>query len=189
MLTRDDTDPSIGDHQWLVYEGTGTGFVPTPVPWTLPALKGDSWAVEVPWYWTHTETWRFIGESDYSYDASTLDLSGDGVLDLVLTFDGVDRSVGAEHWSLYEGTEDGFNETATAWVLPELPGTYSDWSGPWYTTDAGDWAEREVDGVETRYSWSTLDFTGDAVPDLVLTSDDADLAIGDERWNLYAGCP
>jgi hypothetical protein len=189
VLTHDGADPSVGDQRWLVYQGTGAGFASTPAPWTLPAIEGEGWAVGVPWYWTHTGTFRTISEGPGFYNASTFDLSGDGALDLVLTLDGADPSVGAERWLLYEGAEWGFEETATTWALPELDGMEFESGAPWYTTDAEDWADREIDGVKVPYSWSTMDLTGDAVPDLVLTSDDANLTVGREYWALYAGCP
>jgi hypothetical protein len=47
-----------------------------------------------------------------------LDLTGDGVNDLVLTRDGSDSGVGNTHWLVYEGGRERLLDHGDKWTLP-----------------------------------------------------------------------
>jgi hypothetical protein len=60
-----------------------------------------------------------VGSKSLYYYATTFDLTGDGVNDLVLTYDQADAEIGNKHWLVYEGGASGFSTTATKWDLAD----------------------------------------------------------------------
>src|SRR5262249_41730520 len=103
---------------------------------------------------------------------STVDLDGDGRVDLVVTAPA--GGAGAvTQWQLVRNTGSGFEAAATAWSLPSLGWSASVLAG----------------GFQGTGTWSTFDLDGDAKPDLVVTTDaSANVQLGwpgAPRWDLY----
>lgn len=116
-----------------------------------------------------------------SSDTTALyDLTGDGILDLVLYSDGTQTSgVGTDHWLVYPGTGmTAFSSTAITWPLPS--GILKD------TFQAGPTGNDEDTCSGAAYVIS--DLNGDGKPDLIITDDcDSSSKVGVTYWNLYAG--
>ncbi|MEM7160645.1 MAG: VCBS repeat-containing protein, partial [Myxococcota bacterium] len=156
VITNEGGDPitSGGDQYWWVYPNTGDGFGEVTT-WALPnggdafdgfyALGGSEW-----------------DDGDQSW--STVDLTGDGRPDLVVTNEGGDpiTSGGDQYWWVYPNTGDGFGE-ATTWALPNGGDAFDGF----YALGGSEWDDGDQ-------SWSTVDLTGDGLPDLVITNEGGD---------------
>ncbi|NOU29045.1 MAG: hypothetical protein HOO96_14180, partial [Polyangiaceae bacterium] len=81
-----------GAAYWKVYKNTGTGFATTATQWTLPALGT-------------TEGYDQIAGYDGNTEWVTLDIDGDGKIDLVNTATLADGKVwggdGAAYWKVH----------------------------------------------------------------------------------------
>jgi len=104
------------------------------------------------------------------------DLDADGRLDLVHTTDCGDAEVGTSRWQVVLGDSLGFTTAAVSWALPagRAAGAFSNPLG----------ADRDcTTGVP---AWSHhQDLTGDGRPDLVVTADCDDPAVGTDHWLVY----
>ncbi|MEW5847993.1 MAG: VCBS repeat-containing protein [Myxococcota bacterium] len=164
---------------WKVYLGTGTGFATGATTWPVPA---GGWSQE-----------GFVRLAGQAYDPgdedwTTVDLNGDGVLDLVVTAvyqDGAFAVLGhgsAPHWKVYLGTESGFTTTATTWPVPA-----GGWNGQGFVRPSGMTSDP---GDE---DWTTVDLNGDGLLDLVVTARFADgefAVLGQgisPHWKVYLG--
>ena len=170
-------DDGVGDENWLLYENTGTGFASTPTEWPLPSPYGAN-----PGYAPFallTSTSNDCATDDPYH--STVDLTGDGLPDLIVTLSPcADDGVGDEHWLLYENTGTGFANTPTNWSLPSPYG-----AGPNYAPFALLASTSNDCATDDPYH-STIDLTGDGLPDLIITlAPCADDGVGDDRWLLY----
>ena len=183
VITWDQVDSDIGNKHWLVYEGGASGFSTTAIKWTLPSLSG-SFSYAPPFYSTGAYGDRDVGSTSMRYHSSTMDLTGDGVSDLVLTWDQVDPDIGNKHWLVYEGGTSGFSTTAMEWSLPSITGDFP-YAPPFYTSAVA--TDREVGSKSLHYYSATMDLTGDGGSDLVLTLDQVDADIGNKHWLVYEG--
>jgi hypothetical protein len=78
-----------------VYANTGSGFSTSGMAFALPTLPRP----------LDTQSGLDTGcTGSASQEWSTVDLTGDGKLDLVLTEACADSTVGTSHWSLYSAT-------------------------------------------------------------------------------------
>ncbi len=162
-----------GEPHWDVYLNDGTGFAETPTRWSVPsggqylagfgALAGEPGSGD-------DET---VGAEAWS----TMDIDGDGLPDLVVTAEAVEREgyywwaqvlgYGGDepHWNVYRNTGDGFESTPTAWSVPQggqhLAG---------FDALAGNAGSGEYETVGAQ-EWSTTDIDGDGRPDLVVTAE------------------
>ena len=121
---------------------------------------------------------------DYSWN--TLDMTGDGIPDLVVT-SYIDEHVevlgGSDdpHWDVYPGSTNGFESPPLAWSVP---------SGGLTTGFVSTGLSGSSPGTNT---WDTFDITGDGIPDLVVTTeygDDGPQVFGygtAPHWNVYEG--
>jgi hypothetical protein len=152
---------------WAVYFGLASGFAPTATDWALPA---------------NLSAFAHAPASSTDTDAhATMDIDGDGILDLVVTTD--PRSAGnafggtsAPYWAAYLGTGSGFANAVSDWSLPANLSVLSHEPASATDTDAH----------------ATTDMDGDGVPDLVVTMDPANAghAFGgaaSPHWNVYLG--
>ncbi len=159
-------DTSVGVTHWEVYKGTRFGLrrerlvVRDPVALSQPldALSGES---------------NFCG-SGYQF-WSTVDIDGDGKLDLVQTSSCADTTVGVTHWEVYQGTGSGFAASASSFAIPTLSEPLDALSG-----------ESNFCGSGYQF-WSTVDIDGDGKLDLVQTSSCAETTVGVSLWEVYKG--
>ncbi|MBK7758311.1 MAG: hypothetical protein IPI35_18310 [Deltaproteobacteria bacterium] len=78
------------------------GFSASSTEWTLPTITGD-FTGGAAFYSTGVSQTRTVGGKSLYYYATTFDLTGDGLSDLVLTYDQVDANVGNKYWRSYKG--------------------------------------------------------------------------------------
>jgi hypothetical protein len=161
VVTKDKCDTTVGQTHWNVYEGGATGFAATPASYVVPP---PTCQVD-------------FDDLASSYGAAltfaTLDVTGDGLLDLVVTKDKCDTTVGQTHWNVYEGGASGFAATAASYAVPP-PTCQVDFD-----------ALASADGAALTYT--VLDVNGDKIPDLVVTKDTCDTTVGQTHWNVYTG--
>ncbi|MEZ4221293.1 MAG: hypothetical protein R3B13_10200 [Polyangiaceae bacterium] len=159
VVHQDDCDLTVGQSHWDVYAGSASGFAAAPASFGLPAARcGVSWE----------EPTRSSGALEYTL----MDVSGDGLSDLVVVQDDCDASVGQTHWDAYAGSPTGFSVAPSAFSLP-APRCAVNWDDP-----------AKLSGA-VRYS--LLDASCDGFLDLIVTRDDCDASVGQSRWDVYAG--
>ncbi|MBA3452635.1 MAG: hypothetical protein H0T42_05990 [Deltaproteobacteria bacterium] len=167
VLTRHCSDTTVGVGRWLIYPGTTSGFAATSSVFSLPGLVKP----------LHTMAGSDGSAGCTAYQNwSTLDVSGDGTLDLVLTRHCSDPTVGVGAWLVYPGTASGFAATSSMFSLPGLV-------KPLHTTAGSDGSA----GCTAYQNWSTFDLTGDGASDLVLTRHCSDATVGVGHWLVYPG--
>jgi predicted lipoprotein len=152
---------------WQVYLGTGSAFADTADDWPVPANLAV--VSHVP-----------AGPTDTDAHA-TIDLDGDGFLDLVITMDPANPgnafgAPSAPHWQVYLGTGSAFANTATDWSLPANLSVMS----------------HEPAGPGDTDAHATIDLDGDGFLDLVITMDPASPGnafggAGSPEWQVYRG--
>jgi hypothetical protein len=101
VVTADELDWNIGSEYWLVYRGEASGFSTTAIRWALPSITDSGLHDRIPL--TKRRAVHVIGQQVFDYYSATMDLTGDGGPDLVLTLDQVDADIGNKHWLVYEG--------------------------------------------------------------------------------------
>lgn len=105
------------------------------------------------------------------------DMDGDGLVDLLVTRDCADATVGDVAWRVHRGTGAGFG-AGEAWTLPESGDASAD---TWATTEL---AEPSCADGAGRSAYTLRDLDGDARPDLVELSTCAeDLDVS--AWRLH----
>ena len=107
-----------------------------------------------------------------------MDMNGDGFPDLVdakVGNDCTDTSTGPRYWNVFFGSKEGFAATPTAWYLP-----------PTAQVPACNIAGVMYDSTpEFRTRFTTVDITGDGVPDFI---DSQNVVSGAFRyWKVYPG--
>ena len=162
-------DGPLGSSEWAVYLNTGAGFAAEPIAWSAPAeLAPDGW---------RTTDQEQCGR--FNTDLFTLrDLDGDLAPELVRTAgcvgEGQVEALG--RWDVWRNTGAGFAAQPEAWALP------TDHGGDGWPSLTGNLCERDPDHLH-----GTLDFTGDRIADLVVSSSCDRDGVWDERWLLYVG--
>ncbi|PRQ03993.1 hypothetical protein ENSA5_11760 [Enhygromyxa salina] len=160
---------TVGSTHWDLYTNTGVGFADAPIEWSLPAPIGGADLHEFM-----AEGLTCNNNEDYRY--STLDLTGDGAPDLVVTDLCDAGEVGTDRWDVYENTGAGFDDVAIEWSLPTPIGGM-------------DIHELLAQGLTCNnnedYRYSTFDLTGDGAPDLVVTDLCDAGGVGTDRWDVY----
>jgi len=151
-----------GTPHWRVYKKASNawGFSTTPVQWPVPdSQTADGFDAAVS------------GKAGKNW--VTIDLDGDGKVDLVQTSTiGVNKVWGAgqpnPYWKLFKNTGAGFSTTATIFLVPQ-----SGFEDGFYTI-----------ANSTGYKhWTLADTDGDGRLDLVHTADPADGKV----WQSMAG--
>ncbi len=195
LVLSDDScvDDDIGRTYWRVFPGTALGFSDVPLVWNLPSpMAGYDADVAAPKPFesvtTHSDDCGVPGQT-YRYDV--LDISGDGLVDIVVVLDTcVHADIARTYWRVFLGTASGFSDTPSTWTLPAAMAGYdADVATPQpfesaftHTDDCG------VPGQTYRYD--NFDISGDGEPDLVLTDDTCvDVDIGRTYWRVFAGGP
>ena len=161
----DDCDPS---------SCLANGFASTPLDWSMPAY-GDG---------TTQQTWIYFGDYFPSCSSdqpafSAVDMTGDGLTDLVVTYRCSEEVVGRDHWLVYPGTGAGFDATPIEWEMP----AYSDGkTQPWSYFGAA-----YASCGANQPAFTIADLNGDGLPDLVETFSCTDPDVGRDHWRVYAG--
>ncbi len=171
---------SPGDRSWTLYANNGAGFDKEPSYWLTPdggynnpeGFMGFNQVAGGDWdsgenYWT------------------TMDLTGDGKPDLIVTSEGGVQFGGAgdRSWKIFANTGTGFVKEPSYWLTPD--GGYIDQGFNGFNQIAGgDWDPGE------NY-WSTMDLTGDGKPELVVSSEAGVQygASGSRSWQVYLAIP
>ncbi|WP_044987016.1 hypothetical protein [Sorangium cellulosum] len=158
-------DATVGDTRWIVHAGGPDGFGQAAT-WNLPGgYLANSFGAA-----SGEGVCGPAGLPSYA----TLDLTGDGRLDLVVTRLCGDATVGDTRWIVHAGGPDGFGPAAT-WALP-----------PGYLANSFDRLTHEpVCGGGALPTFATTDISGDRRPDLVITSLCNDGTVGDRRWVVH----
>jgi hypothetical protein len=135
----------------------GTHFDSTVTSWTLPPGTFD----------------RLADSNPNGRNHATLDLDGDGKLDLVVmrtSFAGSD-GVGTKHWLVYRGGDAGFG-AAQMWTLPTAAGGF----------------DQLADNNSNGRNHALVDLDGDHRLDLVVTRSSYDTSdgVGRTQWRVYA---
>ncbi len=175
VITRGCGDPTIGQSVWTVYPGGATGFGAA----TTRQLPGMGSAYPAQTFPSTVGSVACVNDSDGEYSYATVDLDGDGKLDLVVTRGCGDPTIGAGHWLVFLGSDTGFGE-GKPWVLPGLGGRYPTQLFP--GLGAAPACTSDTDG---EYEYGLVDLTGDGKPDLVLSRGCGDATIGAANWLVY----
>lgn len=171
----------VGDTAWLVHAGGSDGFADEPSLWHLPALDlaiGGGEPLD-----QLAQSWSC--DNDQSLRYSTLDVTGDGIVDLVLTDRCDAADTGATAWLVYAGGADGFADEPRLWHLPDAITQLGAAIG---SNDVLDQlAQTWTCGDDQALRYATMDLTGDGIVDLVVT-DRCDAAdTGADGWLVYPG--
>ncbi len=159
VVHQDDCETAIGQSRWDVYAGSASGFAATPTGYALPAARCGV-------------QWDELSRSGGSLRYYLLDLTGDHRSDLVVSSDACDTTVGQSRWDVYPGGAAGFAPGASPYALPAAR-----CATPWDATGK----------VSSALRYSLFDASCDDYPDLVVTQDGCDAAIGQSRWDVYSG--
>ncbi len=179
-------------HFLLDVEGDGRPDLVVPRPceeegsdWRVYTNKGTSYSLvderrAAPLYLNFfvTARERMAPDCDVGAPAWVLDeVTGDGRVDLTMTANCLDATVGETRWDRWAATADGWTEHAPI-ALPDgySPGTFLGSAG----SDPG------CGGTASRPAWLRVDLDGNGVPELVVTEACDDPAVGAERWRVHA---
>lgn len=160
-------DAAAGVEHWRVNLNDGSGFGPFAVEWPLPTEYSE---------FTFDTTGSASVFCDGGYDIplwSLLDLTGDGLVDVVATKTCTDAAAGVDHWLVNENTGSGFAPVAAEWALPTEYGEF--------TFDNTYSSSEYCDGYSVP-RWSLFDLTGDGFVDVVATTTCTDPTVGEDHW-------
>jgi hypothetical protein len=117
---------------------------------------------------------------------STVDIDGDGKLDLVLTRRTSDATIGATVWKVFKGSGTAFAPSSTDFALP--PVGVAAGLAPFDLLS--NYNSAITSGNGDLVNFSTVDIDGDGKLDLVLTRRTSDATIGATVWKVFKGqCP
>ena len=163
-------EASIGFDQWVVFANTGDGFAAEGSGFSLPTWPGSTRGFQ------GTADAGLCDDGIVEPRYSLLDLAGDGLPDLVITY-ACEDAIGFDRWVVFENSGDGFAESATPFMLPRWPGSARGFQNLGEDGSCGD------AGIEPRYA--LVDLTGEGRPDLVVTYACGDAGIGSDHWIVF----
>lgn len=146
--------------EWHLHRNTGIGFSAISVDWRVPG-SGLADGFSQPVSTVSVRQW------------TTMDLDGDGKVDLVQTANPQGGAVFAgatAFWRFYKNTGTAFAPAFTQWPVP-----VNGLADGFYATDLQTASRR----------WTTRDLNGDGLPDLVHTGN----VVGGQVWGADAGTP
>lgn len=173
VVTRACEDEAVGKARWDVYLGGSGGVSTTATPWALPDLgAGTSYAALEG---------AAACRSGRGPGYGLAHADGDGVLDLIVTEDCSDVTVGAGIWRVYAGSAGGgFSATGVDWALPE----YETGSSPFLALSA-----RAVCSQGDLPAYDAADMDHDGWLDLIVSEDCQEPEVGVSRWAVHRGGP
>ncbi|MEM7156752.1 MAG: hypothetical protein AAF799_28140 [Myxococcota bacterium] len=169
VMTRDCDGGGIATDHWRVHENTGSGFSDTAITWTLPDAGGPAY--------NDLGGIEDCPDTTNGFRYGTVDLTADGLPDLVMTRDCDGGGIATDFWRVFPNDGDGFAATGFEWPLP----------------DQGGQALNDLGGIEdcpdttNGFRFATTDLTGDARTDLVMTRDCGGDGIASDYWRVFAG--
>jgi hypothetical protein len=166
VVTDNCADPRVGRDRWLWYRNDGAAFVDAG-PWALPDYGPDAFDQLA---------------SSGACEAAPLeprfgltDLDADGLVDLVVTDDCIDASVGRTHWRMHRNSGAGFAAASTDWTLPDYgPDAFEHLAG------GGSCGKGLL-----RPAYGLTDLDGDGAGDLVVSDNCFDETVGRTRWLVH----
>lgn len=149
------------------FTGKSQGFPTSPLNWPTPAGGlFDAWNVPLGFPYHYNA----VHAGNNSKQWNTIDITGDGKVDLVETSDYATGTFvqfgvpGAPYWKVYAGNGSGFSSTSVNWTTP-IGGQY---------TFNGNYGFLNTDGQSnmesTSESWQLIDMNNDNLPDLLVTA-------------------
>jgi hypothetical protein len=159
VVHADTCDTAVGASRWDVYPASASGFAQAPVAFAIPAARCQV-------------TFDEASEASGSLKYALLDLTADARADLVVYDDSCDAAIGSQRWDVYPSSASGFAAGPSPFSLP-APRCQAPFD-----------ALAEVYGP---VEWGLIDLSCDGYPDLVVTADDCDTAVGLSRWDVYLG--
>ncbi len=109
--------------------------------------------------------------------SALIDVDGDAQLDFVVTSLCTDTTVGTTRWLVYPNTGSAFDLSGQSYALPTNAALHA-------------FPSVEVDVANcslTQPAFAFYDITGDAIPDIVVTTACDDATIGITHWRVYPG--
>jgi len=166
----------VGTSEWRVYAATDTGFAAKPISWSLPNLGTSEEVLD-----------DLFHDSDVGCNGlpqtvtfSLMDLTGDGLVDLVVTDLCDAAGVGTTEWRVYAATATGFAAKPMSWSLPNLGTSEEVLDDLFHDSDVG------CNGLPQTVTFSLQDLTNDGRADLVVTDLCDAAGVGTTEWRVYA---
>ena len=173
VVTRACDDETVGQGRWDVYLGGAGGVETTATPWTLPELGEGATFTGL----TGVASCRSGRGPSYALAHA----DGDGVLDLIVTEDCADATVGATIWRVYTGSATGgFSATGVDWALPE----YAVGASAFLSFSA-----RAACSFGDLPAYDADDLDHDGWIDLIVSEDCQAPEVGVTRWAVHRGGP
>ncbi len=163
-----DSDESTGDSRWLVYRGTASGFEALATDWPLPLEYG----AEGTSPFSSTVDVKDTGDDTPGHELR--DMDGDGRPDLLVTHRSSDPTLGKSRWAVHWNEGDHFAEAQWTWTLPASGG-----ESPFGRSGSS------PDCAGGGPAWVLDDTDGNGLPELLLTAQCDDPALGDTRWDQF----
>ncbi|MED5374612.1 MAG: hypothetical protein VX899_26580 [Myxococcota bacterium] len=148
----------------------------------------ETWAIphqRVEWKWSvgqETIEWSCLSGGSGVLSYGFVDLTGDGVLDFVVTENGCDP-VGEDAIRVYPGDGSGFGSAET-WAMPDLGVDGTPWnslgeqlSALGFVCDSGE---------QGTVDYEVLDLTGDGIPDIRVSRNDCG-TLGEDSIRVFVG--
>ncbi|MED5369908.1 MAG: hypothetical protein VX899_02745 [Myxococcota bacterium] len=180
LVTRDECDALVSLVQWNVHYGAQGGFASASQSWSIPILGAsrDPAALTAA---SGSDTVACTGSDNGTVSWTTMDLSGDGVLDLVVHRNTCEALVSLAEWHVYQGSASGFGDKSS-FSLPQLGG---DTDPAYLINTSGSESVACQSGGTGAVSWSLQDMTGDGAVDLVVPQDSCDALVSLVKWQVY----
>ena len=124
----------------------------------------------------------YCADPEDQMEFSTIDITGDGAPDLVITQACDAAGVGTQRWIVHPGTADGFGPPMT-WSLPDYADLVHETEEPLPRLGGSVYCADPEDQME----FTTTDITGDGALDLVITQACDAAGVGTERWIVHPG--
>ena len=173
VMTAVCNEAAIGSTAWQVYAGSASGASQTAASFALPTSP-----VVTPGAFLTTTGALSCTSTTTRPAYSLLDFDEDGKIDLVVTQECTDATIGTSRWHWYPNGGQGFAASPTAIALPSIPGAPT---GSFVSLSS---VGQCANGAGSP-TYALADVNGDRVLDLLVTRDCADVGTGVTYWRVY----